>query len=143
MTQSALPDPTTPFGERVLRRLADEQIIWLTTVSSDGTPQPNPIWFVHEDDDVLVYTGGNVKRIAHINARPQVALNLDGNGKGGDIIVITGTARIVDDAPLPHENAAFVAKYRKGMEQMYGTIEHFTETHPVAIRVDFGKVRGF
>jgi hypothetical protein len=29
------------------------------------------------------------------------------------------------------------------MERMYGTIEHFTETHPVAIRVDFGKVRGF
>ncbi|HEV3359170.1 MAG TPA: TIGR03667 family PPOX class F420-dependent oxidoreductase [Pseudonocardiaceae bacterium] len=143
MTQSALPDPGTPFGERVHRRLADEQIIWLTTVGKDGTPQPNPIWFVHEDDHVLVYNGGGVKRIAHIAANPRVALNLDGDGKGSDIVVITGTARVVDDVPAPHENPAFVAKYRAGMERMYGTIEHFTETHPVAIRIDFGKVRGF
>jgi PPOX class probable F420-dependent enzyme len=143
MTQSALPDPSTPFGERVHRRLAHEQIVWLTTVSKDGTPQPNPIWFVHEDEHVLLYNGGAVKRLAHIAANPRVALNFDGDGKGSDIIVITGTARVVDDAPLPHENPAFVAKYREGMERMYGTIEHFTETHPVAIRVEFGKVRGF
>ncbi|HEY4455083.1 MAG TPA: TIGR03667 family PPOX class F420-dependent oxidoreductase [Pseudonocardiaceae bacterium] len=143
MTNSVLPDPATPFGERVRTRLANEQIIWLTTVGTDGTPQPNPIWFVHADDHVLVYTGGQVKRIAHIAANPRVALNLDGDGKGSDIIVITGIASVVDDVPVPHENAAFVAKYRAGMERMYGTVEHFTETHPVAIRVDFRKVRGF
>ena len=94
-------------------------------------------------DHVLVYNGGGVKRIAHIAANPRVALNLDGDGKGGDIIVITGIASVVDDVPVPHENPAFVAKYRAGMQRMYGTAEHFTETHPVAIRVDFHKVRGF
>lgn len=143
MTNSVLPDAATPFGERVRTRLATEQIIWLTTVGKDGTPQPNPIWFVHAEDHVLVYTGGEVKRIAHIAANPRVALNLDGDGKGADIVVITGVASVVEDAPVPHENPAFVAKYREGMERMYGTLEHFSETHPVAIRVDFGKVRGF
>jgi PPOX class probable F420-dependent enzyme len=138
-----LPDPTTPFGERALRRLNSEVVIWLTTVGKDGTPQPNPVWFLLDNDSLLIYNRPDANRIAHIGQRPQVALNLDGDGKGSDIVVITGTARVVDDVPAPHENPAFVAKYRAGMERMYGTIEHFTETHPVAIRIDFGKVRGF
>jgi len=42
---SVLPDPTTPFGERVARRLREEPVIWFTSTSRDGTPQPNPVWF--------------------------------------------------------------------------------------------------
>jgi hypothetical protein len=40
---SVLPDPATPFGERVARRLREEAVIWLTTMGADGTPQPNPV----------------------------------------------------------------------------------------------------
>lgn len=39
-------DLTTEYGARVARRLQDEQVIWLTTVGRDGTPQPNPVWFI-------------------------------------------------------------------------------------------------
>src|SRR5438132_1268065 len=31
-----LPDPSTPFGERVARRLREERLIWLTTVDARG-----------------------------------------------------------------------------------------------------------
>src|SRR6266581_1156609 len=41
-----LPDPSTPFGERVARRLRDERLIWLTTVDAKGIPQPTPVWFL-------------------------------------------------------------------------------------------------
>ncbi|HEX3782176.1 MAG TPA: TIGR03667 family PPOX class F420-dependent oxidoreductase [Pseudonocardiaceae bacterium] len=143
MTESVLPDPGTPFGERVRQRLAGEQIIWLTTVGKDGTPQPNPVWYLWQDDHILIYNGADVKRLAHIAARPTVALSFDGNGKGGDIVVIAGRASIVSDEPVPHEQPGFVEKYLAGMVRMYGTPEHFTETHPVVIRVDFTKVRGF
>ncbi|WAX58089.1 hypothetical protein M6B22_04785 [Jatrophihabitans cynanchi] len=37
---TVLPAAGTPFGDRVRERLADEQVIWLTTVGADGTPQP-------------------------------------------------------------------------------------------------------
>jgi hypothetical protein len=40
---AVLPDPATPFGARVARRLRDETVIWLTAVAADGTPQPNPV----------------------------------------------------------------------------------------------------
>jgi PPOX class probable F420-dependent enzyme len=133
----------TPFGERVRQRLADEQIVWLTTTSKDGTPQPNPVWFVWQDEHILVYTGPKVKRLAHIAANPAVSLNFDGDGKGGDIIVIAGTASVVDNEPVPHEHPRFREKYQAGMARMYGTAEEFTATHPAVVRVDFIKVRGF
>jgi predicted pyridoxine 5'-phosphate oxidase superfamily flavin-nucleotide-binding protein len=46
MAESALPDSGTAFGERVRRRLREEQVIWITTVGKDGTPQPNPVGFL-------------------------------------------------------------------------------------------------
>src|ERR1700737_3057930 len=87
-----LPDPSTLFGERVARRLRDERLIWLTTVDAKGTPQPTPVWFLWDEatSTILVYSRADAKRLAHISQNPRVAFNLDGNGKGGDIIVITG-----------------------------------------------------
>ena len=37
---SVLPDPSTEFGARVARRLADEVVAWLTVVDGAGTPWP-------------------------------------------------------------------------------------------------------
>jgi hypothetical protein len=48
MAHDVLPDPETPFGEKVARRLRTEMVIWFTTVGADGTPQPNPVWFLAE-----------------------------------------------------------------------------------------------
>ncbi|MFE4564688.1 pyridoxamine 5'-phosphate oxidase family protein [Streptomyces anulatus] len=43
-------DAATPFGEEVGKRLAEEHVIWLTTIGADTTPQPNPVWFHWEND---------------------------------------------------------------------------------------------
>ncbi len=39
-------DPTTPIGQTIARRLRDEQLIWLTTIDENGTPQPLPVTFL-------------------------------------------------------------------------------------------------
>ena len=41
-------DTTTEAGGRAERRLREEQIIWMTTVRSDGQPQSVPVWFFWE-----------------------------------------------------------------------------------------------
>lgn len=74
-------DLTTEFGQRVIRRLAEEHLIWLTTVSSDGTPQPRPVWFLWDGETFLIYSKSNTYKLNHIVRRPQVALNLDGDGR--------------------------------------------------------------
>jgi hypothetical protein len=50
MTADVLPDPATPFGQRVRRRLQNDTVIWIVTVGADGRPQPNPVGVVVDDD---------------------------------------------------------------------------------------------
>src|SRR5260221_6668141 len=63
-----LPDQSTPFGERVARRLRDERLIWFTTVDAKGTPQPTPVWFLWDDatSTILIYSRSDARRLAHV-----------------------------------------------------------------------------
>ena len=73
-----MPSPDTEFGARVQARLRDEQVIWLTTVGRDGTPQPNPVWFVLEDPStILTYNRADAQRLVHVRDRPRVALHFN------------------------------------------------------------------
>jgi PPOX class probable F420-dependent enzyme len=143
MATDVLPGPDTAFGRRVRRRLREEKVIWLTTVGADGTPQPNPIWFWWDRGEVIVYSRPGAHRLNHIRSRPQVALHFDGNGRGGDIVVLRGTARIDDQAPPPHRLPRYAAKYRSGMVRVSGSAEGFSEDYPVPIRIQVTRVRGF
>ncbi|SRR6266568_7757462 len=50
---------------------------------------------------LLIYSRSDAKRLAHVQQNQRVALNFDGNGSGGDIIVFTGHVQISADDPLP------------------------------------------
>jgi len=144
MTAEVLPDPTTPFGARVRTRLREEQVIWFTTVGADGTPQPNPVWFLwHEPTTLLVYNRAQANRLTHIRHRPHVALHFDGNGHGGDIVVFTGFARRLAGRPAAHLLPAYLAKYEQEMTRASGSPEAFSEAYPVAVGVEIARVRGF
>jgi PPOX class probable F420-dependent enzyme len=138
---SLLPDGD--FGARVGSRLREGRIIWFTTVGKDGTPQPNPVWFLWNGaDELLTYNRADSVRVTHVAARPHVSLNLDGNGQGGDIVVLTGTARRDDDRPPAHENADYVAKYGDAMARVSAGLERFGAEYPVALVIEIAKIRG-
>ena len=143
MTKNVLPTPGTPFGERVSRRLREEQVIWITTVGKDGTPQPNPVGFLLQDDNsILIYNMVNANRINHVADRPRVALHFDGDRTGGDIVIFTGTAYHAADIPPPHENQAWLAKYGDGMVEQFGSAEAFSEKFPVPMLIELTRTRG-
>ncbi|MBI2997646.1 MAG: pyridoxamine 5'-phosphate oxidase family protein [Deltaproteobacteria bacterium] len=52
-------DFSTRFGWHVNRRLRQEKIIWLTTVDSNNTPQPRPVWFHWDGQTVLIFSEKN------------------------------------------------------------------------------------
>jgi PPOX class probable F420-dependent enzyme len=143
MAEAVLPDPSTPFGERVRRRLSDEVVIWMTTVARDGTPQPNPVWFWWDGASFLVYNRPDARRLEHVRARPNVALNFDGNGRGGDIVIVTGRAELAPSEPPPHLVLDYVAKYGDMMTRVSGGLEEFSRQYSVPLRVRPVKVRGF
>lgn len=142
MGDDVLPDQKSPFGRRVRKRLRREVVIWFSTVGADGTPQPNPVWFVWQDNGFLIYNRSEANRLTHIRHRPRVSLHFDSDGQGGDIVVFKGRAGRLTDAPLPHEQPAYLEKYGDGMTRISGSPEKFSQDYPVAVHIDLDRVRG-
>lgn len=135
--------PGGSFGEHVAQRLREAYVIWLTTVGNDGTPQPNPVWFVWDGaGSITVYNRSDAHRLSHIDARPRVALHLDGNGRGGDIVVLSAVARRAPELPAPHANPDYLAKYGDGMTRVSRSLERFATDYPVPLHLAIQRIRG-
>lgn len=142
MSAFEIPSPETPFGERVARHLRDDIVIWLTTVSDAGAPQPNPVWFYWDGASFLIYSLPDALRLRHIAANARVSLHFPGNGLGGDIVIFTGAARIATDEPPADQNAAYIAKYQARVDASFGGAAPFAQRYSTPIRVTPEKLRG-
>ena len=144
-----LPDPATDFGQAVRSRLREEAIIWLTTVSGSGTPQPNPVWFLWQPDghdawgdgSFLIYHLNTATRLRTLSERPRVALNFN-SIDGGGITVFTGSVEHLENHPAAHEVPAYAAKYGPRVSGRAGLAD-FMARYSVATRIRPDKVRGF
>lgn len=138
-----MPDPATEFGARVARRLREEPVAWLTLVDGAGTPQPAPIWFLWDGDSAVIYSDHRARRLRHLRANPRVALHLDGDGAGSNIVVLTGAVVEEPDVPGVPDNAAYLAKYGDWIAGgPWGSAEVFAQTYSVPLRFRPDRVRG-
>ena len=136
-------DESTPFGARAAAHLREDKVAWLTTVSASGAPLPSPVWFLWEEPDhVLMFSRDGVPRLRNLDANPRVALNFAGDGRGGDIVVLSGRASIERDAPAAHEVPAYCAKYAWGFERLGKSAEEFSAAYPVPVRIALSRLRG-
>jgi hypothetical protein len=49
-------DLATKFGRKVKQHLRQEYVIWLTTLGSDLSPQPRPVWFIWDSNSFLIFS---------------------------------------------------------------------------------------
>lgn len=135
-------DESTEFGQRAARRLREDVLAWLTTVTPKGTPQPVPVWFLWDGDaSILLYSRPDTPKLRNIAANPWVSLNLDGNGRGGDIVVCLGQARVSGDPPAD-EIPEYVEKYAPLIERNRWTPSSFAADYSVPLRIAVTKIRG-
>ena len=135
-------DIDTPFGQRAQRRLREEKVAWLVTMSDDATPQPVPVWFLWDrPSSFLLYSRPATAKLRNIAERPRVALHLDGDGEGGDIVVVLGDAAVTDDQPA-HEVRDYVEKYAAFIARNSWTPESFAADYSVPVRVEAKRLRG-
>jgi PPOX class probable F420-dependent enzyme len=135
-------DPSTDFGARASRRLREEVIAWLVTVSPSGAPAPVPVWFLWDGAaSVLVYSQPGTPKLRNIAANPRVALHLEGDGRGGDIVVAAGRAAVSDDPPA-HAVPEYVAKYLERIARNGWTPESFAADYAVPLRIAVSRVHG-
>lgn len=121
-------------GAHAAQRLESARVIWLTTVDPGGMPQTSPVWFLWDGGEFLVYSLDS-PRARNVSQHSEVSLNLDGNGMGGDIVVVEGRARIDRSAPSAAENEGYLAKYGPVMADRDWSPEWFAGRYSVPIRI--------
>jgi len=135
-------DESTEFGARVARHLRDEIVVWLTTVTPRGTPLPMPVWFVWDGAGSVTMYSQPSARVRNIEANPRVSLNFSGDGRGGDIVVLSGVATIGQGAPPADQNSDYLAKYHEHIARIGMTPETFVERYSVPVRIELERLRG-
>jgi PPOX class probable F420-dependent enzyme len=126
----------------VRERLARESVVWLTTVRATGEPAPTPVWFVWADGDVWIRTKPPGAKLAHIAANPHVALNLNSDAAGNQVVVLNGTATVEQTMPEAVWGV-YVRKYEAQMRGLDLTPETFEASYVVPIRVRVERVRSW
>jgi len=127
----------------VKQRLADEPIGWLTTVNGAGKPSTAPVWFYLEDDGTLtIYSRDPSVRVKNLDENDQVTLHLEGDGQGGAIAVLNGTASVDTSIPPVTSHPAFLAKYQRFLDHFGWSSEKFAKDYPTPIRVTITTIRG-
>jgi PPOX class probable F420-dependent enzyme len=137
-------DESTAFGRHAARRLREEIIGWLTTVSPAGRPQPVPVWFLWDGDrSILLYSRPGTRKLANIAANPKVSLNLDSDGIEADIVVVWGEMRVSDDPPA-HEVPEYSEKYRGRIAALsWKTPDVFAADFSVPLRIEITRIHGW
>jgi PPOX class probable F420-dependent enzyme len=135
-------DFTTDFGKRAAERLRTEEVAWLTTVGGDGQPQPSPVWFLWEGESALIYSRPGTPKVRNIERHPRVALNFNSDAGGGDVVILTGEARIDPDAPTGDQHPAYLEKYAAGIARIGMNPAQFATEYNTAIRFTPTKLRG-
>lgn len=136
-------DFRSKFGRHVNRRLRQDKIIWLTTVDSNNTPQPRPVWFHWDGQTVLIFSEKNKAKLRHIARNPRVALNFNTDEEGGDVAVLLGDAVILGEPPASGRVKTYLRKYKAGIKSLGMTVAQFTEAYTVPVLVTPQAMRGF
>jgi PPOX class probable F420-dependent enzyme len=133
-------DFTTKLGVNASKRLQTEQLIWLTTTSLDGTPQPNPVWFYWDGESILMYSQPASFKVGNIRRNPKVSLHFNSDEEGGNITVLTGVASLDEK---PKHDSRYIEKYREEIPKIGHTAESLAAAYSVQIRILPSKLRGF
>ena len=135
-------DESTDFGARAAAHLRDDIVVWLTTISGKSGPLPMPVWFVWDGAETVLMFSQDGARVRNLAADPRVSLNFAGNGRGGDIVVLSGRATVEPDAPPADRVDAYVEKYSEHIARIGLTPEQFGVKYSNPVRIELTRLRG-
>ena len=136
-------DLDSPAGARADRRLRTEQILWLTTVRADGQPQSSPVWFLWDGETFLVFSQPSAQKLRNLAGNPRVAVNLESDGTGDEVLTVDGTAAVDPEVPPSDQLEEYRVKYREGIQAMGSTPAELARDFSVAIRIRPSRVRAW
>lgn len=136
-------DFSTDHGKMAKEQLEKEIVIWFTTVTPKGMPQPNPVWFIWEDDCVIIWVQANSARLRNLPQNPQVSLHFATDPHASHMTVLTGEAEIDESLGRLDQNETHLAKYTDLWRALGMTPEAAANEYSVPLRIRPSKLRGF
>jgi len=121
-------------SKHAVTRLKRELVIWLATVGRDGHPHVVPVWFWWDGKSLLIYAVPGQK-VRDIQANPNVALHLNSDPAGEDVVRVDGTAKIDAKHPPASKVVGYLRKYREQLRGIGMTPQEFSEQYQHAIRI--------
>jgi PPOX class probable F420-dependent enzyme len=123
------------------RRITRDNVVWLTTITDSGAPAPNPVWFVPDGDDLVVFSSPHARKVRNIEQRPTVTLHFNSDPDGGDVVVITGEA-VLAHGRRPSALGAYLDKYEASITgPLATTVDEIDRTYNTEIRIRLTRVR--
>jgi PPOX class probable F420-dependent enzyme len=139
--ETCMLDVTTEQGKHAEQRLHSDIIAWLTTVGSNGHPYTVPVWFLWEGETVLIFSQPKKQKVRNLRNNPYVTVALDGTNQGDDVVIVEGTAELLNDPNINSKLPAYAEKYGTLLQDMGLTPESMAADYSQAIRVTPTKIR--
>ena len=118
---------------RVERFLAEEPVVWLSTVRPDGLPHLVPVWFAWDGEVITIMSKPGAQKVRNLRERPSAMLALGDAEADFDVGLLEATAECIDGpAELP---PAFLAKYAERIADLGLTPQQFAATYSQQVRL--------
>jgi PPOX class probable F420-dependent enzyme len=129
------------FPPQAQRKITEDQVAWLTTITDSGVPAPNPVWFVPDGDTLVVHASPESRKVHNIARRNRVSFHFNSDRSGSDIVVINGEADL-EHRQLPSALPAYVQKYQRATtEELHQTFDDLDAVYHTRIRIRPTRVR--
>jgi PPOX class probable F420-dependent enzyme len=128
-------DTPTLAAARIQRFLAEEPIVWLSTVRPDGAPHVVPIWFWWDGEALLVFSKPGAQKVRNLRADPRVMLALGDADDDFDVGMLEGTAELLDIPTAAILPAAHLEKYRSQLAAIGLDADEYASTYSQVIRI--------
>ncbi|HTG46120.1 MAG TPA: nitroreductase/quinone reductase family protein [Actinomycetota bacterium] len=129
-----------PHHAHAIRRLDEELVLWLTTVTVEGQPQPSPVWFLAEGEVLWIWSMPGAPKVRNLRANPRVSIALRTDEGGDDVVTFEGLAEL-PEGPRLDAVAAYVGKYDHEARRLDLAWPRLAEDYRQPIRVSLTRVR--
>ena len=119
----------------VQERLSSDEMIWLVSVRPDGRPHSVPVWFLWEGAALLIFSKPNTQKIRNVRQNQYVTVTLDDTKSGHDVVILEGSAALLERGEGHEVLQAYGQKYREGLQRIGVTAEQFTMLYSQPIRI--------
>jgi PPOX class probable F420-dependent enzyme len=108
--------------DAIQRFLLAKSVAVLATIQASGAPLATPMWFVHDDQSIIMISEKGLQKVTNLRRDPRACVTVEGevNGETAGVIV-QGQIRFLDAATerAPHVDALH-AKYHGALAGRWG-----------------------